>query len=86
MHEPEGRLSDVVPDASQIMAGTGLQGEETTAGSWFGIVDGSVPRVRYVCMFGVLCSGRTSGGAHAGACPSRAKLGERGPREQPKAI
>lgn len=35
-------------------------------------------------MFGVLCSGRTSGGAHAGARPSRAKLGEREPREQPK--
>ncbi|EHK44273.1 hypothetical protein TRIATDRAFT_275555 [Trichoderma atroviride IMI 206040] len=45
VHGPEGRFSDVVPDASQIMAGTGLQGDETTAGSWVRIVDGSVPRV-----------------------------------------
>lgn len=31
---------------------------------------------RYVCMFGVLSSGCTSGEAHAGAHPGRAKMEE----------
>ncbi|KAK1248733.1 hypothetical protein MKX08_006953 [Trichoderma sp. CBMAI-0020] len=39
VHGPEGRFSDVVPDASQIMAGTGLQGDEMRRqlGAGFGL-------------------------------------------------
>lgn len=84
MHEPEGRLSDVVPDASQIMAGTGLPGDETTAGSWVRIVEGSVPRVgMYVCLEFYAVAARLE--EHM---PELVRVGQSwgrgGPKEQPK--
>lgn len=84
VHEPEARLSDVVPDASQIMAGTGLQGDETTAGSWVRIVEGSVPRVgMYVCLEFYAVAARLE--EHM---PELVRVGQSwgrgGPKEQPK--
>lgn len=83
VHEPEGRLKRRCARRLSDHGGHRAAGRRDDSGKLVRIVDGST-QSRYVCMFGVLCSGRTSGGAHAGACPSRAKLGERGPREQPK--
>ncbi|UKZ67633.1 uncharacterized protein TrAtP1_008788 [Trichoderma atroviride] len=84
VHGPEGRFSDVVPDASQIMAGTGLQGDETTAGSWVRIVDGSVPRVgMYVCLEFYAVAARLEEHMRELVRVGQS-WGRGGPREQPK--
>lgn len=79
MHEPEGRLSDVVPDASQIMAGAGYR---AMGRQWFGLsMEAYLESVcMYVCLEFYAVAARLE--KHM---PELVRVGQRwrrGPREE----